>query len=561
MKFRLKLEPKNFNGFLFKTQNTILSAALILGLASGISAILGLVKTRLLASYFGVSKELAIFYTADKIPNLVYSLLIVGAVSTVFIPMFTGLLVKNKDSAFKVASSIINATFLFFIIVGTFIFIFSPQIIDVLSVHTFTKEEITLGSNLMRIMLVSQIFLVAGSLSTSVLQSFKYFLIPALAPIFYNIGMILGIILLSEKMGIYGPAIGTIIGAFLHFFIQAPLLKKSGFKFSAKIDFSDRNFRKTFSLIPPRLTSVLIANLIQTINNSLAILISTSSVIYLKFADQLQGFPVNLIGISMAAASLPTLSSQSAPEEKEKFKETFSTSLLQMMYLVMPVSAILLVLRVPAIRLVYGVSNFPWEATIRTAQTLAFFSISIFSQSANYLITRAFYALKDTSTPVIINIITAIINVCISLIFVKTLNFGVWSVAFSYTITSMLDSLLLMTFLNKKVGGFNKEKLIIPFTKICWATALTGIMLYIPMKILDQFVFDTTRTINLIGLTAIAGIIGMATYLVITHFLKVEEIELFYKLLGKLKISKNGIKEIEAEAVDLTATEQKPYNS
>ncbi len=232
-----------------------------------------------------------------------------------------------------------------------------------------------------------------------------------------------------------------------------------------------------------------------------------------------------------------------------------------MMYLVMPVSAILLVLRVPAIRLVYGVSNFPWEATIRTAQTLAFFSISIFSQSANYLITRAFYALKDTSTPVIINIITAIINVCISLIFVKTLNFGVWSVAFSYTITSMLDSVLLMTFLNKKVGGFNKEKLIIPFTKICWATALTGIMLYIPMKILDQFVFDTTRTINLIGLTAIAGIIGMATYLVITHFLKVEEIELFYKLLGKLKISKNGIKEIEAEAVDLTATEQKPYNS
>jgi len=554
MKIKLKFEPKNFSKFLFKTQNTILSAAFILAVASGVSAVLGLVRTRLLASNFGVSKDLAIFYTADKIPNLLYSMIIVGAVSTVFIPIFTSLLSKDKDSAFQVASSIINSTFLFFITIGTVIFIFSPQIIEALSVHTFTKDEVNLGSNLMRIMLVSQIFLVAGSLSTSVLQSFKYFFIPALAPVFYNIGMILGIVFLSEKFGIYGPATGTLLGAVLHFSIQIPLLKKSGFKLSKKINFSDKNFRKIFSLIPPRITSVLIANSIQTINNSLAILISASSVIYLKFADQLQGFPVNLIGISMAAASLPILSSQSTPEDKEKFRETFSTSLLQMLYLVMPVSAILLVLRVPAIRLIYGVSNFPWEATIRTAQTLAFFSISIFSQSANYLITRAFYALKDTLTPVIINIATAITNVCISLIFVKELNFGVWSLAFSYTITSILDTLFLMIFLNKKVGGFNKEKLLIPFTKICWATALTGIMLYIPMKLLDQFVFDTTRTINLLALTIVAGIVGLATYLIMTHLLKVEEIQLFYKLLGKMKISKNNI---EAEAVDLTATEQK----
>ena len=118
----LNFRNKNLSGFLFKTQNTILSAAVILGVASGVSAVLGLVKTRLLASYFGVSKDLTIFYTADKIPNLIYSVLIVGAVSTVFIPIFTSLLKKDKEEAFRVASSIIGTTFIFFVTVGILIF-------------------------------------------------------------------------------------------------------------------------------------------------------------------------------------------------------------------------------------------------------------------------------------------------------------------------------------------------------------------------------------------------------------------------------------------------------
>jgi len=550
---KINIGTKNLNGFLFRTQNTILSAAIILGAASGLSAVLGLVKTRFLASFFGVSRELTIFYTADKLPNLVYSVLVVGAVSTVFIPVFTSLLKKEKEVAFDVASSIINSTFILFLVIGSGMFLFSPALINLLAVGNFSNEEINLGSNLMRIMLASQILLVAGSLATSVLQSFKYFIIPALAPVVYNIGMIIGIVFLSPKIGIYGPAVGVALGAILHFFIQIPLLKKSGFKFSLTLNLKDKNFKKMFSLIPPRIVSVLISNIIQTINNSLAILVSAPSVIFLKFADQLQTFPVSLFGISMASASLPTLSSQSSPDEKDNFKETFLTSLHQMIYLVMPLSAILLILRVPAIRIVYGVSNFPWEATIITAQTLAFFSISIFAQSSNYLITRAFYALKDTATPVAVNIVTALINISLSMYFVTVAKYGVWAIALSYTVTSFLDMFALMFLLNRKVGGFDKEKLLVPFTKISWATASMGVMLYIPMKLLDQFVFDTTRTINLLALTLVAGLLGTGTYILLTRLFKVEEIQLFYKLLRKLRISKN---EIAVEAVDLTSSEQ-----
>ena len=553
----LKIRTRKINGFLHKTQNTILSAAFILAAASGISAVLGLVKTRMLASYFGVSRNLAIFYTADKIPNLIYSIIIVGAISTVFIPVFTSLLTKDKGNAFEVASSIINTTLVFFIFTALIFFLISPKIINLLAVGNFTADEVRLGSNLMRIMLVSQIFLVAGSLVTSVLQSFKYFIVPALAPIFYNVGMIIGIVFLSGKYGIYGPTIGVALGSLLHVGIQIPLLKKSGFKLYPTLRSSDKNYKKMFSLVPPRVASVLIANVIQTINNSLAIIISAQSVIYLKFSDQLQTFPVSLFGISMASASLPTLSSQSEHDNKEKFKNTFLTSLHQMMYLVMPLSVILLILRVPAVRIVYGVSNFPWESTIRTAQTLAFFSISIFSQSANYLITRAFYALKDTVTPVLITVITAITNVTLSIIFVNVMKLGVWSIALSYTLTSLFDMFVLMYFLNKKVGGFNKEKLFIPFTKIGLATASMGIMLYLPMKLLDQYIFDTTRTINLLALTITAGLTGMGTYIFLTDIFKVKEIEVVKKFLKKLPMSKKEIsKKIDAEAIDLTTTEQ-----
>ncbi len=553
---QLKIQPKPINIFLFKTQNTILSAAFILALASGLSAILGFAKTRLLASFFGVSNELAVFYTADRIPNLIYSVLIVGAVSTVFIPVFTGLLKKDKEEAFGVASSIINATLLFFIFVGVAMFALAPQIIRLLSVGSFSEKEIVLGTNLMRIMLASQTLLVAGSLSTSVLQSYNFFAVPALAPVVYNIGMIGGIVFLSKDLGIYGPAVGVAIGSLLHFGIQIPLLKKAGFKFFFSMDFKDKNFKKMLGLIPPRIISVLLSNLTQTINNSLAILVSTSSVIFLKFADQLQGLPITLFGISVAAASLPTLSSEGLDSNKDKYKETFLTSLHQMMYLVMPISMILLILRVPVVRIVYGVHNFPWEATIKTAQTLAFFSIAIFAQSANYLITRAYYALKDTITPVIVNITTAIINVLISLTFIIYFKFGVWSIAFAYSITSLIDMITLLIFLDKKIGGFDRERLFIPFTKIAWSTAFMGMMLYIPMRFLDEFVFDTTRTINLIALTFVAGIIGMGAYLIITSLLKVEEIQLFYKLLKKLNLSS---KDVATESINLVESESESF--
>lgn len=523
-------------GFATKAQNTIISAAFALAISSGVTAFLGLVKARLLTSHFGVSDDLGIFYTADRIPNLVFSVLVVGALSTIFIPIFTQLLQKDKKLAWETASSVISVGLLAFMVIGGLVFVFAPQIISILSVGKFTPQQVALGAGLMRIMIAAQLILVLSSFITSVLQSFKYFVIPALAPILYNFGMIVGIVFLSSRYGIFGPAYGVMVGAFLHLAIQLPILKKIGFSYKPIINPKNANVRKMFALMPPRIASVVFSQLVATINNSLAILISTSSVVILKFASQLQFFPVHLFGASMAAASLPVLSEHSDVHEREKFKRIFLITLHQMLFFVMPASVILLILRIPVVRLVYGVSNFPWEATVKTSYALAFFSISIFAQSIVYLLTRAFYALKDTFTPVKVSFVTIVLNVSLSVFFVRFLGLGIWSIALAYSITSFLDMIFMFLLLSKKLGGFKVERVMVPFTKISYASVFMGISLYAPLKYLDELVLDTTRTINLIILTAIAVSAGIASYLFFTWILKVEEIELLYRLLRKLKI-------------------------
>ncbi|HLD51558.1 murein biosynthesis integral membrane protein MurJ [candidate division WWE3 bacterium RIFOXYC1_FULL_40_10] len=523
------------NSFLYRSQNTILSAAFILAIASGANAVLGLIKNRLLAGYFGISPELTVFFTAEKIPNMIYAILVVGAISTILIPVLSGDLEKNKEKAYESASVVITGIFFVFLIMATIFFILAPQIINLLSVGKFSGYENHLGTTLFRLMVGAQLILIAGSMVSSLLQSHKKFIFPALAPLLYNVGMILGIIIFSNKLGIFGPAFGVLIGAVLHLSIQLPALAQTGFKFKPSLNLKNKTMIKTLGLIPPRIISVLTANIAGTIDNSFAILISDPSSIILRFANQLQSFPVNIFGISLASASLPTLAAECSSEDRDKFKKTFITSLTQMVFLTAPLSAILLVLRVPAVRLVYGTPEFPWWATVTTAYTLAFYSLSIVPQSVNYLITRAFYAQKDTLTPAIVHVATTLIYIGLTATLILRAKYEVWVIAFTFSVTSYLDTFLLFYLLNRKVKGFDIERISSSLTKIGYSTLLMGLALYIPIKLLDQVIFDTAKTINLLMLTGIAGLFGMLTYLLLTKFFNVQEIELLYKVMRKLK--------------------------
>lgn len=533
----MKISNINKNNFLIASQNSIISAALVVSGMYAVSAVLGLFRTRLLAHYFGDSADLAVFYTADRIPSFIYSVLVVGTLSAVFIPIFTNAYSKSKAEAWNFASGVILIGTGMFAVLGTVAFIFAPQLITVLSVGKFSPAETILGANLMRIMLLGQLLLVVSSFLSSILQSFKYFFVSALAPVMYNLGMLLGTIFLHQGYGIYAPAISVILGAFLHLLIQIPLFMTAiDFRFYRHFKRDSTSFRQLARMFPPRVLGSFVAQISPTVNNSLAVLVSTSSVVYLRNAVQLQSFPVFLFGASMAQAALPSLSLESDEEKREQFKKTFLTTFHQMMFFVLPASILLLILRVPAVRFAVGTPNYSWDATLKTAMALGFFSISIFSQSSTYLLNRAFFALKDTLTPVLVSIVTISISTVLSLFMVTQLKYEVWAVAFAFSIGSMLDLVFMMYLLSRKVGGFNKNKLLVPFAKIAVSSIFMGISLYLPIKLLDIRYIDTSRTVNLLGLTMLAGIAGSASYLFFTKIFKVEEVQLLYKLLRRFNV-------------------------
>ncbi len=533
----MKISVFSKSGFFLNTQNTIVSAALVVSGMYGVAAFLGLIRTRLLTHYFGASDSLGIFYTADRIPSLIYSFLVVGTLSVVFIPVFTQTYNKSKDDSWTFASTVITLGTGAFFILGTIAFIFAEPILAALSVGRFGIADLSLGVGLMRVMIAGQLILVISSFFSAILQSFRYFFISALAPVMYNLGMLIGTIAFHGSFGIYAPAIGVIVGACLHLLIQLPVIVFIvKFKFTPKLDIRAKSFRDLAKMLPSRMFGAAVSQIAPTVNNSLAVLVSTSSVVLLRNAVQIQSFPVYLFGASMAQAALPTLSLESGEDQLEKFKKTFLTTFHQMMFFVMPAGVLLLILRVPVVRFAVGTPNYTWDATLTTALVLGLFSISTFSQSSNYLLNRAFYALKDTLSPVLVSVFTISVSTAVSLFLIIVKGYGVWSVALAFSIGSFLDLVIMMYLISRKLGGFSFSEAILPFIKISTASIFMGFSLYLPIKLLDIKYIDTSRTLNLLVLTVIASLAGSISYLVFTKLLKVEEVSLLYKLLKKFNL-------------------------
>ena len=201
--------------------------------------------------------------------------------------------------------------------------------------------------------------------------------------------------------------------------------------------------------------------------------------------------------------------------------------------MILPAAAILAILRVPIVRLVFGAKEFPWETTLLTGRVLIAFSIGIAAQAASLLLTRGFYALRDSVTPVKINVLTVVFNIFLSFVFILIFKLSIVYLAIAYSTANIINVLLLLFLLDRKVKFVQKE-LFLPILKMSAISLVTAIFLYIPMKLLDQLVFDTTRTIELIVLTSIATAVGLSVYLLLSWLFKVEQIVVFYNFAKRI---------------------------
>lgn len=538
------------NGFLWKSldllskrQTNILSAAFVIMSMVVFSQILGLIRQRLMIALFGVS-QVGIYFYATYLPDYIFQLTIAAAITSSFIPVFCSYLNKGDEkNGHKMASTLLFIGFGVFLAISCVLIVFAAQILQIFNLgNHLSDSELTLMVNMTRIYIFSEFLFIIGTFFTALLQSYNNFFIPAIAAAFYNVGIIAGILLFANFFGIYSTMIGSILGGLIFVLIQIPLARKHGFVF--RLDFSEQvwsGIKKIGEMMWPRALSVVIYNSsIIFIGAFISFLPEPAKMnTIFDLAKTLTFAPVVLFGNAIAQAAFPILSRER--ERLSEFKTTFINSFNQMLYLILPVSVLILILRIPLVRLVYGAPKLDWPSTVLTGDTLKYFAISIFAQALITLLLRGFYALHDTRTPLIVSAITNALFILLGYLSVYVwkirldhMDSGIESLAIAFSITSILQMVLLFGFLASKIGGFNKRELIVPWIKFTISTLFTAFALYIPIKLLDQLVFDTTRTINLIILTGISSMAGLSLYLFLSWLFNVKEANTYLLVFRKI---------------------------
>jgi len=522
---------------LLTRQTNILTAAFIIMATVILSQILGLLRTRLLFSIFGPSNTLGIYNYASILPDTIFQLIIAAALASAFIPVFSEYLSKGQENqAHKMASTLLATGLTVFVVFSLVLVLFAPKILSIFNGGgNFSKSDMDLMANLMRIIIIGQVIYIVGTFFSAMLQSYNHFFIPGIASAFYNVGIIIGILLLHQYFGIYAAPLGIILGAIIFVVLQVPLARKVGFSFIPSFEFlKSQGLNRVFMLMWPRTIQVGVQQIGTIILAAIIAFMAQPGRTNLLFdsAKTLMFAPVSLIGFSIAQAAFPVLSREK--HNLADFKITFITSFNQMLYLILPVSAIILVLRIPIVRLAYGADKFDWPATVLTGHILAFLSLSIFAQALIVLFYRAFYALHNSFIPLVVSASATVILIALGYYFVIVQNMGIQSIAFAFTLANILQLITLLILLSKAVGGFPKALLFFPPIKILVATFFMGISLYVPIKLLDQLVFDTTRTINLIFLTGISSFIGLFFYLFLTWLFNVKEATTFLLIFKKV---------------------------
>ncbi len=515
-----------------KESSSILSAATIIMGATLASALLGLVRTRLLISFFYADKAVVdVFWAAFRLPDMIFQIIIVGALSSAFIPVFSRYLGDKKESN-VIASSMINVVMTIMIILSIGIFIFALPLSRLIA-GGFGEDQLQLMANLTRIMAAAQIFFGFSSFLTGVIQSHKRFLVPALSPVLYNLGIIIGILVFGKSLGIYGAAIGVVIGALLHLLAQLPLARKLGFRYSLTWDSKHGAVKEMSKLMLPRVLTLSLVQIETTAIITFSSWLSVGTVTIISIAQQLANLPVRLIGIPIGQASLPFFTKITSKNDLLSLATMVNNTILEMLYLALPSSVIVLVLRIPLVRLAYGADSFPWAETVLTGKLVAILAISIAARSLTHILVRVFYSLHNTTTPFLTNLLSTIINIGLSYYFLFVIKSGVLGMAFAITVASLIETVVLTSLLYS-LAGFSRSHLVFPVLKMIGITLITSFALWVPLRFLDALIFDTTRTVPLILLTVTVGLIGMAVYIFLSYIFKIKELGVFMRLAQKI---------------------------
>ena len=507
-----------------RANRTVGGAALVIAIFGVVSRLLGFIRDRILAGTFGAGDVLDAYYAAFRIPDFLYGLLVAGALSAAFVPVFTELREKkNETSAWELASGVLFLLLLLLGVVSAFSAIFAASIMHAI-VPGFSPEKQSLSTNLTRVMLIGPLFLGMSAVFGSVLVSFRNFIVFSLAPVFYNVGIIFGALVLSRFFGPSGLALGVVLGTVLHALIQYPSVRRTGFVVSFRMALiANREVWRVVRLMVPRSLGIAVGQVSFLVVTFFASVLASGTLAAFTLANNIQSVPLGLFGVAFSLAAFPTLSGFAAKDERRRFSDMLMKTSRKVLFFVIPVSFMMIALRAQIVRVILGTGHFDWDDTRMTFEILGALSVSLFAQSLVPLFARAFFSLQDTKTPLLLAVFSEAVHIAVLAAFVG--QWGPISLAVSFSVASVVNALLLYVFLRKRIDGWDDRAFFMSTSKVTLASLMALLAVQsgkfffgLGNVELDTF-FDVFSELLLSGTLGIAAFIGAA------WMLKIEELE------------------------------------
>lgn len=509
--------------------NNVAKSAIGLMIATIIAKVIGFGRELVLASSYGASMYSDAYIIAMNIP-LVIVTIIGGIISTVFIPIFYKVSQEENSSAIKFTNNIFNIVLIISSILAILALIFTEPIVKLFAMG-FEGKTLDIAINFTRITIVSIIFTGLSYVMTSYLQVKNNFVVPGLISVPKNIIIIVAIIL-SIKYNPYIMVWGILLGTFSEFLFQLPFVIKNGYRYKLYLNLKDKYIKEAAVLILPVLMGVAVYQVNIMIDRTLASTLGEGAVSALNYANKLNEFVTAMFITSISAVIYPMLSKLSAEESKDKFIKSVATSINSVILLVTPISVGAIVLANPIVKLLFERGQFDEQATNLTSTALIMYSLGMVAFGLREILTKVFYSLQDSKTPMKNATIAIVINIILNIILVRYLKIA--GVALATSISAVICIFMLLSNLKKKIGYFGQKKILITAIKSLISSIIMGAITYNSYNILNNML--SSSFINSAISLGVAVILGVITYIISIIILKVDELNIILdKVINKGK--------------------------
>lgn len=494
-----------------------------------LSRVLGLARDAIISYYFGRGPQTDAYLAAFTVPDLLFYLLQSGALSSTIVPIITELRSQGKHKlADKTVSIVASAIFLVIGLLICVMEIFARELTLLLqSGPGFAERSLDIAVPLTRILLPAQIFFFLGGLMMGVLYSRKQFLIPALGPVIYNSGIILGGVLLHRWLGLEGLVWGAVVGAFVgNFLLPFLAVRRLGVRLRPNFAFGHPAARKVWRMLLPVGLGVSLPNIDQLVNKAFASYLGPGDITAIMNAYRLMLLPIGVFAQAMALAVFPTLSGQAADNNLPAMRRTLNQSLRNILFLTVPSSALMFLLAAPIIAFLLQSGKFTGADTEATAAALRMLSLGIFAWSCQSLLTRGFYALQNSKVPVVSGMCVSVVFVAMDWFVIRFTHAGVFGLALATSLAAAIHMTALLFLLRPRLGGIGGGRLARSLAKTCISTLALVAGTWLTRTAIEALgLGNGLPKIEAAATILFAGLTGLGAFLLTARALRMTELQ------------------------------------